>query len=77
MNEWQPIETAPKDGTYFIGWNGNLAFKTSRGKYYDKWPHQEGGPTFREEWNAYDSSSMWPWKPTHWMPLPEPPKASP
>lgn len=71
---WLPIESAPKDGSPFVAFNGKLSFRTIRQKYYEKWPHEEGGPTFREEWCAEDSSSFFPWRPTHWQPLPEPPQ---
>jgi Protein of unknown function (DUF551) len=71
--EWMPIDTAPKDGSRFCGFNGKLCFLTYIGKYYIKWPHEQGGPTFREEWNAEDDSAIFSWKPTHWMPLPAPP----
>lgn len=70
---WQPIETAPKDGLAFVGTNWKYAYRTSAGRIYVKWPHEEGGPTFQDVWNAEDSGSIWPWKPTHWMPLPAPP----
>ena len=67
---WQPIETAPKDGTHIIAFRpGNT-------------PHIEG-----MYWAVYedtDRAGAWHWSydgdaprenpPTHWMPLPEPPK---
>lgn|GEM_PF-3590838 len=68
--EWLPIETAPKDGTAFVGSDGKYAYRTKMAKYYIKWPHEEGGPTFEEKWNAEDSGSVWPWRPTHWQPFP-------
>ena len=66
---WQPIETAPKDGAEVL-----LAF----GYGYDAPPpitcywNSE-----REDWLLGNSLSVpvsVPAKPTHWMPLPEPPK---
>lgn len=69
---WQPIETAPKDGP-FVGTDGKYAYRTKLGQYYVKWPHEDGGPTFEDKWNAEDSGSIWPWEPTHWQPLPAPP----
>lgn len=76
MSEWQPIETAPKDGTEFIGLKGRLVFRTKNQQYYVKWPHEVGGPTYRDEWTYEDASSFTPWSPTHWMPLPPPPVES-
>lgn len=59
--EWQPIETAPKDGTEIILWN--KSWQSPHSGYYG-WRGWE---------QAYECG---PWKnqPTHWMPLPEPPK---
>jgi hypothetical protein len=58
MNNWQPIETAPKDGTVVLIWSPSrgacAAWKKGRG-----W-HTEPG--------VYHVS-----RPTHWMPLPDPP----
>ena len=71
--EWQPIESAPTDGTAFVGSDGKFAYRTALGRYYVKFPHQEGGPTYQDKWNAEDSHSIWPWNPTLWMPLPTPP----
>ena len=55
---WQPIETAPKDGTEILGWpveggDNNIAIV-----YY-----------FFRGWCSGDYGA----DPTHWMPLPKPP----
>lgn len=76
--EWRPIETAPKDGTAIlaagqtlIGSNGTFSERYTRicvwlfdGWYYLPPPLAETGGAGL----AYKTS------PTHWMPLPEPPK---
>ena len=69
MSDWKPIDSAPKDGTYFIGfcnaypdkmwnvsWNENNQY-FSLGVYDDE---------DRDLIIIYDL--------THWHPLPEPPK---
>ena len=65
MNEWQPIETAPKDGTYFLA----------------HWPKDEIDPHKPRYFVChYAFNCIWPsWitpddMPTHWQHLPAPPK---
>lgn len=91
MNEWQPIETAPKDGTKVLGFGSG----TDRGV----WPADKKMPEMMcviyWSWHEVDdfedageglfkkvkkiALEMWQphgphfFKPTHWMPLPEPP----
>lgn len=73
--EWQPIETAPRDGTYVLLYEPNLDIasgnKTFVGKFgrvkYDSYGSK--GVIFEDL-----STEPWDWYPTHWMPLPEPPK---
>lgn len=66
---WQPIETAPKDGTPI------LTFAPVTGADYiligawipeDEPGETEDGGTWRDDGET----------PTHWMPLPEPPEAA-
>ena len=65
MSEWQPIETAPKDGSEI------LAFARGNRDFY-------GVAQWAEAQAAFNSVAGWFWtfaiRPTHWMPLPEPPK---
>jgi len=65
--DWQPIETAPKDGTLV------LVFEASQGVAV---ACQNGETWYLDvPWNAPDLSqdfSMY-YAPTHWMPLPPPP----
>ena len=59
MTEWQPIETAPKDGTDVLVWCGGAMFIACMdvGRwFFDRTDH-----------------SVKP-IPTHWMPLPKPPE---
>lgn len=60
---WQPIETAPKDGAPILAYEPR--WQTSLilrwGRYSQTFEDDEGNPC----------------DPTHWMPLPEPPKETP
>lgn len=77
MTGWQPIETAPKDGTHMWGWgkwageiNGVLEEQTMQVIYYTN--GSTDYPGF--DWNCYGGDAYATWmKPTHWQPLPEPP----
>lgn len=70
---WQPIDTAPKDGTWLLlfrpGKEGNrIAEARWRGNWMDKGSYEWGGNSW-----CYPENSQ----PTHWMPLPPPPKEQP
>ncbi len=65
-DEWLPIETAPKDGTEFLGHDAStktthVTFVNSNGYFHDPDSHYYSeAPEF---------------KPTHWRPFPTPPEA--
>lgn len=67
MTGWQPIETAPKDGTNILAWWAN--------------PHAEpiiiSWDGHNGEWSLWcfcvDGSTAATEEFSHWMPLPEPP----
>ena len=73
MNDWQPIEAAPKDGSEILLWLGSPFSRIEKAKYYEPWNNWICGtlPTdpAREEHRGIGSAV-----PTHWMPLPEPPQ---
>lgn len=57
MSDWQPIETAPKDSTEILAWDGD--------EIKIVWWGGLNGWLFSDDWiRVY---------PTHWQPLPEPP----
>lgn len=68
--EWQPISTAPKDGILILGFaiidsqTGNWKMRIMSHDCY-----AEVG--MRQNWNGWGDSWV---RPTHWMPLPKPPK---
>ena len=83
MNEWQPIETAPKDGTRVLLFGGEQeVWKSQRdskaGPMVVGWA--DGTEYGEQAWRfcTYDSGfyGRLDTQPTHWMPLPEPPKES-
>jgi hypothetical protein len=71
--EWQPIETAPKDGTLIDLWGRNLLRVDRRGERIvnvrwgacTDWLGRE-----HEDWLTGRGED---YRPTHWMPLPDPP----
>lgn len=75
--DWQPIETAPKDGTTVLlfsnknGLNWNVVG-------YGFW---EGGEDIISGWISFGftepAGNLGLAAPSHWMPLPAPPKDTP
>jgi hypothetical protein len=65
QNEWLPIETAPKDGTWILVYQ----------KYNDSFSeimianYYEGNGCWSVMWDSRDTEI----NPTYWMPLPTPP----
>lgn len=65
MREWQPIETAPRDGADILVWDGDnisIAFGRSNGTF---------------EHVHFACGDIVESFPTHWMPLPPPPESQP
>lgn len=60
---WQPIETAPTDGTEFIGYSAGLR------AYEGQWTAY----VCRRQNNLWIAVGEGVANPTHWMPLPEAP----
>jgi hypothetical protein len=69
--EWQPIETAPKDGTWFLGFRVSPFAECQIQVWH--WM-KDILPEFQGWQNANDTCDFEEDWPTHWMPLPEPPK---
>lgn len=68
--EWQPIETAPKN-TLVLIWDGRIMCVAERWTYNGgkAWNWSAVGASGYECEDDFES-------PTHWMPLPEPPRSS-
>jgi len=91
MSKWQPIETAPRDGTRILAWTPeghdivwwsdlNRDLPQEPGNNPGWWGfcwHTVPGRT-REHGFGVDDDYIWPAQnqPTHWMPLPEPPEGT-
>jgi len=75
MTEWQPIETAPKDGTRVLLICCKTSAECRRFMHHmevDFWHDKKTAPKSGfVGWGLFNNSY---WPPTHWMPLPEPPK---
>lgn len=86
VNEWQPIETAPKTGrTLLLGYPNVLGkWRTTRGQWmsetyiaeYWEEPDDVEPGWFETSVEADDIPNCWRIEPTHWMPLPAAPAAS-
>ena len=63
--KWQPIETAPKDGTHILGYDPSLF------GVWVTWWESDGWFISAESQDGMGYENM---PVTHWMQLPEPPK---
>lgn len=72
MTEWQPIETAPKDGTRILAWQPEGQWKSRRllrgARAEIVYWHRPANPEHGGFWVPS-------FRPTHWMPLPAPPES--
>ena len=68
MANWEPIESAPRDGRQILTWRGDSYVV-----------HVQGGSWYQTSfWSTHRQCFVgWPKEsePTHWMPLPDPPIA--
>ena len=65
---WQPIDTAPKDGSRFLAWCPTLAGPKMN---IIRWRPLDDDSAFT--WQANDNGRIHRYQPTHWMLIPEPP----
>lgn len=76
MSDWQPMATAPKDGTRILVWDGHYRMEVADWGERSVWSDRQIGKGM--QWcvgecdGEYNSRNEI--EPTHWMPLPEPPK---
>jgi hypothetical protein len=62
ISAWQPMETAPKDGTYFLA------------GFHDDFPDRKVWAAMCQwECGSFHVQEMYPIQPDFWMPLPPPP----
>lgn len=66
--DWQPIETAPKDGTAVLGWVPRLGYVARQDCIPMHWSGWGGGV-----WENSTSGHKIGVEPEFWMPLPPPP----
>lgn len=64
MTDWQPIETAPKDGSWIIVTSTHNQYYRAAIMWDDYW----------QDCNEANHDSFMDKSATHWMPLPDPPK---
>lgn len=64
IETWQPIETAPKDGSHILGtWE----------RTWPRTPHLESVYFEGGFWSYSADGDLLTFPPTHWMPLPKGP----
>jgi len=84
MSNWQPIDTAPKDGTWVILCGGTADDESAataadlKRPVVAQWSTWRNGQTWQGRWQfcwfegGYDGKYS---DPTHWQPLPAPPNS--
>lgn len=75
MSDWQPIETAPKDGSQFLIWTARLNFAVVEHLVDDPMPADiiPSGHHLVVHDGKHGPYPIRGEYPTHWQPLPPPP----
>lgn len=87
-NQWQPIETAPRDGTRIlvyvpdsenvlsVYWDAEFTFRYDEAKASvdEKYAGEHDGAWTDDAVESFAYEEKASYSPTHWMPLPDPPK---
>lgn len=73
--EWQPIETAPKDGTVVLLWGPYCINVTAAAYSRGQWVCSADGAQAIESQSDFGTELATFEVPTHWMPLPAPPQS--
>ncbi len=71
---WQPIETAPKDSSTVLLYSPDAA--ETRSIFLGFWVAFAAEPGGGSWWETEDSHFCIDADPSHWMPLPEPPRSA-
>jgi hypothetical protein len=79
MSEWQPIETAPRDGTHFLAWCELTADEYDEDELIARGVVEQYAVVASFLFGGfvefpYRGTFVQNLKFTHWMPLPNPPK---
>ena len=78
--EWQPIETAPKDGTWVLCYGLAHDEDASEPRIFTAvWTNWRNGKKLKNWWWQFawfDGGYYGECEPTHWMPIPAPPQVS-
>lgn len=72
MSEWQPIETAPKDGSAILIWQPDRSKYWGLGNF-DDLRYAIGYWRVADKIGSWGNRNSAVVNPTHWMPLPAPP----
>lgn len=79
MIDWQPIDTAPKDGSYVLIADAEHVtvgfYQSDTGETLIAGDNPHWEPFDHSYWNRLETDDSW-FQPTHWAPLPDPPVQS-
>lgn len=76
--QWQPIETAPRDGTKFLAYGVELGTRfLGNARWYSYGLGVVRGSYIAHSFFCYDGICAGAFTPSHWMPMPQPPEEKP
>lgn len=76
MTEWQPISTAPRDGSQVLLFFPEFNHKVQLGHFVDTEHFNHGVSTYKKQYWAFDTiiTGLPRPEPTLWMPIPPAPE---